>query len=601
MTPSSEEISSRRRFELKRRVGEGAFGEVYLAEQVGAGGFRRPVALKILNETASKMKEAARRMRDEARILGRLQHRHLVDVLDLVQLGDRWAVVMAYVPGADLEQVLMWAEQEEARIPGAAIAEIGVAVARALAAAWSAEDSNGKPLNVVHRDIKPSNVRVTPDGEVKVLDFGVARVHMVGREAETRRQGMIGTERYMAPERILLEGDGPEGDVYALGATLAELVTGEPIGRTPVRDEAHREFVAGVVSNVRARIEGPEEAADAFAALIGRTLDADPSARPSATDLALALDDLSRRLPGPSLARWSTEVIARVPESVGTGSGEPVTGTLIEGSDLTPGGRGARAAGAPASGEPPAPGGGQPSASGASSDDGSPRRSMVLAPLLVVSAALFTVAFLLVWAAQEPGGESGSQDAAGTPSTVSSLPAQASPETPPETPPPGEEPSGAPEPQGQAASDLSSPETVVSEDEPEDAPARRDVRRAEPKAEVPSLGGATPAAQEASAAPARSSSDRPGGAGSADAPPEPIAAGPRVSRAMVLVEDVDGFDVVCGDRQVSGTASARITDFPAGVCTVTARLGAQTFRGRASLDAPGTLRCTLDEDGLSCR
>ncbi|HMV66976.1 MAG TPA: protein kinase, partial [Myxococcota bacterium] len=97
---------SRRRFELRRLIGQGAFGEVYLAEQVSTGGFRRPVALKILNESAARMREAARRMRDEARILGRLQHRHIVEVLDLVQLGDRWAIVMAWVPGADLEQLI---------------------------------------------------------------------------------------------------------------------------------------------------------------------------------------------------------------------------------------------------------------------------------------------------------------------------------------------------------------------------------------------------------------------------------------------------------------------------------------------------------------
>ncbi len=318
-----------RRYHLRRVLGEGAFGRVYLAEQESDGGFRRLVALKVLHEEVAKKREAERRMRDEARVLGQLQHRNIVAVLDLVRLESRWAIVMDHVTGVDLEHLVV-----AGPVPPAVGLAIGVGVARALAAAHDAADSDGQPLDVVHRDIKPSNVRLTADGEVKVLDFGVARFSLDSRESETRGPGWIGTERYMAPERILGQGDTPAGDVYALGATVFELLVGEPLGRTPALPGHHRKMLDEALE--RLALHAPDHVppawADAVAAL-EQSLVADPAERPSAAELAEAWGAAVASLPGESLAAFAARVVPGLAEAE---QGEPASGVLSEGSrDLT--------------------------------------------------------------------------------------------------------------------------------------------------------------------------------------------------------------------------------------------------------------------------
>jgi len=314
-----------RRYHLKRVLGEGAFGRVYLAEQESEGGFRRLVALKVLHGQAATKREAERRMRDEARVLGQLQHRNIVAVLDLVRLSDRWAIVMDHVSGVDLEALV-----EAGPLPPMAAFAIGVGVARALAAAHAATDPEGRHLEVVHRDIKPSNVRVTAEAEVKVLDFGVARFSLDGREALTKGAGWIGTERYMAPERILNQGDTPAGDVYALGATVYELLRGEPFGRTPALPNHHATMLAEALEALPVPDDAPPAWWDAVAAL-EQTLACDPADRPSAAEIADSWASCVASLPGESLGSFAARVIPAL-QSAPHRAGEAASGVLEEGS-----------------------------------------------------------------------------------------------------------------------------------------------------------------------------------------------------------------------------------------------------------------------------
>jgi serine/threonine protein kinase len=579
----NEPDSSRRRFELRRLIGAGAFGEVYLAEQVSTGGFKRRVALKLLNESASRMKEAARRMRDEARILGRLQHKHIVEVLDLVQLGDRWAIVMAWVPGADLEQVLGWLEAHGRPFPAPAACAVGAAAARALDAAWRAEDDGGRPLRVVHRDIKPSNIRVTRDGEIKVLDFGVARVEELdSREAKTRKPGMLGTERYMAPERILLEGDGPEGDVYALAATVVELLIGRPIGRSPVRDEAHHALVNAVIDEAAGRLTGPDEVKQALLTGLRSALHPLPAPRPTADDLAELFSQAARHLEGTSLEAFCAEVIPRAAEATDAApSSELMQRTLIEGST---GGRS----------EPPPP---------------APRYlGFVAAGLALTGLALGLAAWWSLPAAPPEVGAAVPPPIEGdaTPTTIRGG-ALAPPTTSEGATPPTTSDGAAPP----TTIDGGATPTTIERGAPPGAggatpplgaraSASTDPNRAAPAAERATPALRTPAGEppRPNAAPAPPPPEAPAAPTAPEPPAEPAA---RVSRILVVVDDVSAFSVRCGDRSAEGTASARVVDLPAGPCTIRASREGQSWSTSVEVSAPRELRCAVQGDKLSCR
>ena len=140
-----------RRFHLARELGVGSFGAVYLAEMESAGGFRRKVALKLLRPELDQVSDASRRLRDEARLLGRLRHRHIVQVDDLIRVNGRWAVVMEYVPGFDLEQLLLGLKAIDAPFPPLAAVQVTRAVALALDAAYTGRAGGEEPLRVVPR------------------------------------------------------------------------------------------------------------------------------------------------------------------------------------------------------------------------------------------------------------------------------------------------------------------------------------------------------------------------------------------------------------------------------------------------------------------
>ena len=273
-------------------------GRVFRGRVIGPAGFAKMVAIKILDDT-SRRGEPAQRLRDEARLLALLRHRAIVHVEDLVELDGRWAVVMELVDGTDLSRLL-----GAGPVPGRALAEIGVEVASALAEAHEARDpTGGAPLNLVHRDVNPGNVLVTPQGQVKLLGFGLARAKFAGREAKTGFLS-VGAAGYLAPER--LGGvDSAAGDVYGLGATLVSAALGTTTRALAPTRSAHDAGVAELKGRLAEALGG--SAGLAFAETISATLSYGPDTRPTARQLENQLLDLVASLEGPWLRRWSVE------------------------------------------------------------------------------------------------------------------------------------------------------------------------------------------------------------------------------------------------------------------------------------------------------
>jgi len=282
-----------RRYHVLEAVGKGGFGTVYRAELVDAGGFTKSVALKVLNPELAENEDIAERLRDEARMLGLLRHRAVVKVDGMLLLNGRWTVIMEFIDGVDLKQLL-----SKGPVPAGCALEIVQEVAGALYAAFELPAQHGRPLKVLHRDIKPSNVQLTRTGEVKVLDFGVARAEFQHRESVTRSI-FFGSLAYMAPER--LDGiDTHAGDIYALGAVLFELILGEALGRTSGNKERHRRHIDDRLNVLHERC-GHED----LCQLIADCLAYDGNDRPPARDLERRLRGLRAEFSEPWLADYA--------------------------------------------------------------------------------------------------------------------------------------------------------------------------------------------------------------------------------------------------------------------------------------------------------
>lgn len=301
-------MSAERELEFLGTLGRGGFGTVYLANLHGRDRFVRRVAVKILRHAGDADGVLVARQRDEARLLGLLSNEGIVQVLDLTEIEGRPAVVMEYVEGADIGEVAKALRNRRAAFPPRAAFEIVAAAAAALEAAWSsASPLTGVPLRVIHRDIKPANIVMTARGGVKVLDFGIARAEF-NRDGVTG-SGFFGTPAYMAPEFWIQEPIGAAYDIFALGVSLLELLSGQPPERAPmeaVRFAAWREEKTALA-------DLPEPAR----ALLRELLSYDARDRPPAASVYERATDVAAGLPGDTLSRLARGLIPELVEARG--------------------------------------------------------------------------------------------------------------------------------------------------------------------------------------------------------------------------------------------------------------------------------------------
>lgn len=210
-------------FVLHERLAVGGMGELYLATRTD----RRapPVALKILLREFRDTPEWIAMFRDEARIGMRLSHRNIVGVHEVGSVGSIPYIVLEYVHGENLRAVLRAMLMAGDRIPPALAVNIAIDVLLGLEHAHRAKDENGRPLNLVHRDLSPDNILLSYEGEVKILDFGIAKAE--GRSTHTQIGVVKGKPQYMSPEQANERAVDARSDLFALGLVLLELLTGE--------------------------------------------------------------------------------------------------------------------------------------------------------------------------------------------------------------------------------------------------------------------------------------------------------------------------------------------------------------------------------------
>ncbi|MCE5246291.1 MAG: serine/threonine-protein kinase [Candidatus Polarisedimenticolia bacterium] len=269
-------------YRVEGLIGEGGMGAVYKAVHPVFG---QEVAIKVLDPLLARNVELRERFVQEARIQMGLRHQGIVQVLTGEVKGERAALVMEFVDGLSLEEVI----RRRGTLPAAEAAAIFVQV---LAAVGHAHERG-----VVHRDLKPANVMVTADGTAKVTDFGIARV--VGNLRLTRTGTTMGSPHYMAPEQILGSKEiDHRADIYALGAALFEALSGRPPFAEFERAGADSDFA---VKEAHVRRDPPDLCAlrpdvpPAIAEAVRIALAKDPEARfQSCWEFAAALEQAAQ-------------------------------------------------------------------------------------------------------------------------------------------------------------------------------------------------------------------------------------------------------------------------------------------------------------------
>ena len=209
------------------RLGRGGMADVFLAVRGGLVGFNKLAVVKTLRPDLMQDEHADRYRRlllDEARIAARLSHPHIVPTFEVGEQDGQPFLAMEYLDGQPVSQVLMRAQRRGFEIPLGLSLRVVADTLAALDYAHNLPDFDGAPLDVVHRDVSPQNIFWTYAGEVKLVDFGVAKFAFCTDQTET---GMIkGKLGYMAPEQARGEAIDGRADVFSAGVVLWELVTG---------------------------------------------------------------------------------------------------------------------------------------------------------------------------------------------------------------------------------------------------------------------------------------------------------------------------------------------------------------------------------------
>jgi len=241
--PASQPLASFGSYRILRRLARGGMAEVYLAVKGGPGGVEKVVVLKRILPELSEVDEFVRVFLDEARIAARLDHPNIAHIYDLGESQSQYYLAMEYLPGDDLASVIQQCQRAGKLPPIEFAAEVVAAACAGLHFAHTLVDASGRPLNVVHRDVSPSNVVVTYLGEVKVIDFGIARA-----ESNLVRTGAgkpKGKTLYMSPEQASGKPMDRRSDVFSIGIVLHELLTTKRLFRRPTEEETTQAVLSG--------------------------------------------------------------------------------------------------------------------------------------------------------------------------------------------------------------------------------------------------------------------------------------------------------------------------------------------------------------------
>ncbi|HEX4622530.1 MAG TPA: serine/threonine-protein kinase, partial [Myxococcaceae bacterium] len=237
------------KYEILARLSVGGMAELFLAFTSGPGGFRKFVAVKQILPDIKKDPQFVKMFLDEARITAGLSHANIGQVFDLGQEDGELYLAMEFISGQNLEQVAKVCAKREKPVPVGFSTMVLRDTCLGLHYAHAFLEPNGKPAPVIHRDVSPKNVMVTYQGNVKVIDFGIAKAK--GRLGRTQVGIVKGTSGYMSPEQVRGEALDGRSDLFAAGVMLYELLTEQRLFTAPNDASMMMKIVDGEIPEPR--------------------------------------------------------------------------------------------------------------------------------------------------------------------------------------------------------------------------------------------------------------------------------------------------------------------------------------------------------------
>ena len=304
------------RYLLVERLGAGGMGEIYIARH-GLSGFEKLVVIKKVLQHLSADREFLSRFIDEASVAVLLQHAHVAQVFEVGRVQDEYFLSLEHVDGCDLRATMARLERRGDPMPVELALYVAREAAAGLAYAHRRTGADGKPLDLVHCDISPPNIMLSFEGEVKIIDFGIAR--SAAKMTETNPDRGFGKFGYLSPEQLLKGGVvDHRTDIYALGVVLYEMLTGERMfdaGATP----DYRALARMVAKGIHPLPSKASPALQPYDALVARALRPNPDERfQSAADFRDAIQrvlvSVNPTISGDHLARMLADLMPEAPE-----------------------------------------------------------------------------------------------------------------------------------------------------------------------------------------------------------------------------------------------------------------------------------------------
>lgn len=215
------------KYYLIEKLAVGGMAEIYKAKTYGAEGFEKLLAIKRILPHAAEDKEFINMLIDEAKLSVLLSHANVVQVYDLGKVGNDYFISMEYIHGVNLRDVFYHLREKNQKMPTELSVYIASEICKGLDYAHRKTDSSGKPLGIVHRDISPQNILISFEGEVKIVDFGIAKAAM--NISHTMAGILKGKIAYMSPEQAMGKGIDARTDIFSLGILLYEALTGQKL------------------------------------------------------------------------------------------------------------------------------------------------------------------------------------------------------------------------------------------------------------------------------------------------------------------------------------------------------------------------------------